>query len=55
MQYVDENRERKRVSGPLLAGSALAAVALIPVAWWQGDPLITALPALVPFIVSLRQ
>lgn len=38
----------------LIVLTFLSGIALAHMAWWQNDPYIIALPALIPFFYHLR-
>ena len=53
MDKSSKSPEKKPPQPVLVIATFLAGVAMGPVAWWQGDPLILALPALIPFVHHL--
>lgn len=45
---------KPRANVALIVVTFFTGVALAPIAWWQKDPLIVALAALIPFALHLR-
>ena len=54
MPKLDASMKSCPMNKYLMAATFLAGVTLGPVAWWQDDPLILALAALIPFVHHLR-